>query len=143
MSIQASPIIIPSLPPGTFKAVLRFGCIRLGVQNQYGQPYWHVNDVHARVGLKGYGTSDMKVERDGLDLIVRGSGTVSGEEAGGLFPFPDETLARLGVTAGCSGTPGYNIIRLYRNGSQVDPASSLFNGDGANLWYASIAVQPG
>ena len=142
MTIQATPARLLALAAGEFDLVLRWGCIRLGVNNEYGQPYWHVNSVHSRGGTSGYGGLDIKVERSNGSLVIHGLDSVLGEEVVGLYPIPDETLAQLGVIPGASGVPGSFLISLWKDGIKVSCNDLLFNSNTANIWLLYIAAQP-
>ena len=142
--IQDAPALIQPANPGEFVITYRAGCIRLGVENEWGQPYWHVNynqpnPTHGRIGMQGYGEDDIKVERtaDRMNLILRGNQVQPGELTLKLDPKEDESLAELGIKPGASGGVGKCTIFLWRNDELISPTSSLFDGNKTNIWWSS------
>lgn len=130
-----------------FLKVERQGIMRLGVENPYGQPYWHVNSTHPLIGIQlGYdAATGMKIERteDRLKMVVRGNDATPLELTGGkLDPQIDESLARLGLHVGASGGAGKCVIYIYDDDENlIPPASPIFNGDKFNIWLNTVGAR--
>lgn len=135
------PVLVP-LDAGSPNVILRTGCIRLGSNNSFNGPYFHVNSGHARVGHDGAGVTNACHLNANGNIEVHGN-SVGGEEVAALLPFPDESMAKDHLMVGCTGSAGLCIIQIYSGGNLVDPKDAMFNGDLHNIWYLSVAVKSG
>lgn len=123
--------------------VSRYGCIRLGVDNEWSRPYWHWNSTHATLGFDRYSNYTPVIELENDDLVVRGTPVRAGEEVLSINANVDESMAAKRVfAAGASGGGLKMRILLYRmdvsNGTavstKVSPRSATFAGDYSNIW---------
>jgi hypothetical protein len=101
--------------------VIRGGVIRLG-----SSIYVEQNSAHGAVGIIAYrlvNNCDLQIDLD----------RQADERIVAAIAEEDETLSRLGVTAGVSGGVDQANIYLYKAGTKVCANNSMFGTTG-NLW---------
>ncbi|MCR6706542.1 MAG: hypothetical protein NVV66_18265 [Cellulomonas sp.] len=97
-------------------------------------PYLHTNAVHVSVGIEG-----IELDANG-NLVVRRE-YPQGAQIAFCVAEEDESLAKLGVQAGCSGGSAVTTIYLYRGGVRVRADDPMF-GPNANLWLMWLSFIP-
>jgi hypothetical protein len=96
-------------------------------------PYIHHDHIHYATGIER-----VYVDRAGW-LVVEASGNRVVSYVGMVA---DETMARLGVTAGASGGGRVTKVALYRNGRFLRADSPTLCVNGLNGWYLGIQRDP-
>lgn len=102
------------------------GCaIRFGPNG----PYALNNSAHHNIGAQS-----LSVEADGdLRIVQKVQAPIVSMTAA-----QDETMARLGITAGASGGDEVTIIRFYRNGAFVHADDPILQTPNLNLWMTWV-----
>lgn len=111
--------------------VVRGGVIRLG-----STVYIHDNSTHAAVGLTGLRLVN------GCQLRVLTDVGTTKDEIIAAIAEEDETMIRLGVTAGVSGGGQYANIYLYRLGKRICANNKIF-GTSSNIWLQLTYLKGG
>lgn len=105
-----------------------------------GDPiYVHADDWHTSVGIEGWFINDYG------NIVIENKTDVgwSNEYVGACQVTLDETLAKLGIFAGCSGGRKYTQVWMYRDGKRIYPDDPMFGSDKANLWVRTERFVPG
>ena len=125
--LEAATSTQPHLNAADGGVVVRGGPIRLG-----SHVYARTNATHAIPGIKRITTSRCRLtvyfDSSPHERIV----SATAEE--------DETMAKMGVMAGSSGTQRHLQISLFRNGKRVCPTDKRFTKY-ANIWLTVITAK--
>lgn len=111
------------------RIIVRGGPVRLGPTVTA-----HSNTTHELVGIKN--VSLVSKCRLKISLDWR-----KGEKVISVVVDEDETLARMGISAGASGGGTSAIIYLYKNGRQYCANSKTFHAN-ANVWISITSIDP-
>jgi len=96
-------------------------------------PYALDNSAHHNTGAQS-----LTVEADGdLYIVQKVQAPIVSMTAA-----QDETMARLGITAGASGGAGVTIVRFYRNGAFVRADDPILQTPNLNLWMQWVNDVP-
>lgn len=125
------------------------GCIRLyPASHATPGPRWHINPEHSTIGLIDTSTQPT-IDSDGwieIKLINAETDTPNGPVVS-MTAAADESLAGLGVTAGCSNGGEIVRIRLVKVGTNGQPAPLDLNdpihwsrvaGSTNNIWLTLV-----
>lgn len=125
LSADSEPAVV-----GADNIVIRGGVFHLGSGTNF---YLEQNSAHAAVGVTGYRVTN------GCDLQID-LDRQADERIVAAIVEEDETVSRLGVTAGISGGVDQANVYLYKDGVKVCANSTLFNSL-SNLWVQLTYVR--